>query len=97
MNVESMKQSEDLESTRDLRAVSERVSEIRDRVSESGFERVASVESDGVHMREFNAILGSHKVSMISQYFPGSNWVKTWTGPDHAWPWMWLKWALDNP
>ena len=39
-NTESMKESEDPESTRDFRIVSGRVLEVRERVSESGFERV---------------------------------------------------------
>ena len=40
MNAESMKESEDPESTRDLRIMSGSVSEVRERVRESGFERV---------------------------------------------------------
>jgi len=43
MNVESMKQSDDLESTRDLRIISVRVLEFRDKVTESGFERVVAL------------------------------------------------------
>jgi len=39
MNVESMKQSDYLESTRDLRIVSRSLSEVRESMSESGFER----------------------------------------------------------
>ena len=34
-----MKESEDLESTRDFKTISGRVSDVRKRVSESGFER----------------------------------------------------------
>ena len=40
MNTESMKESEDLESTRDLRIVSGSMLEVRESVRESGFERV---------------------------------------------------------
>jgi len=47
-NTESMKESEDLESTRDFRTISGRVSEARERVSESGFERV-----DALRVRVF--------------------------------------------
>ena len=38
-NTESMKESEDLESTRDFKTISRRVSDLRKRVSDSGFER----------------------------------------------------------
>jgi len=47
MNAESMRQSDDLESTRDLRTVSVRVSEVRDRASEPVFERVAALRVMG--------------------------------------------------
>src|SRR5882672_2697962 len=63
-----MKESEDPESTRDFRVVSGRVSEVRKRVSESGFERVEAL-SDEFRMREFNAILGSCGVSRTAQSF----------------------------
>ena len=39
MNAEWMKQSDDLESTRDLRIVSRILSEVKESISESGFER----------------------------------------------------------
>ncbi len=40
MNTESIKESDDSESTRDLRIISGRVLEVRESVRESGFERV---------------------------------------------------------
>jgi len=40
MNTESMKESEDLESTRDFRTIFGRVLDVKESVSESGFERV---------------------------------------------------------
>ena len=40
MNAELMKQSDDPESTRDLRIVSRSLSEVKESASESGFERV---------------------------------------------------------
>src|SRR5882724_4872126 len=43
-----MKESEDLESTRDFKTISGRVSEVRKRVSESGFER-----ADALRVRVF--------------------------------------------
>jgi len=39
MNVESMKQLNDLESTRDFRIVSRSLLEVRESMNESGFER----------------------------------------------------------
>ena len=38
-----MKESDDLESTRDLRIMSGRVSDVRESIRESGFERVDSL------------------------------------------------------
>src|SRR5882724_10239355 len=51
-----MKESEDPESTRDFRTISGRVSEVRERVSKSGFERV-----DALRVRVF-----THRSSMQS-------------------------------
>ena len=47
MNVESMKQSDDLESTRDLTIVSGSLLEVRESMSESGFERVDALSIRG--------------------------------------------------
>ena len=47
-NAELMKQSDDLESTRDLRIVYGSLLEVRESVSESGFERV-----DALSIRDF--------------------------------------------
>ena len=49
MNTESTKESEDPESTRDFRTISGRVLEVRERVSESGFER-----ADVLRLRVFS-------------------------------------------
>jgi len=43
-----MKESEDLESTREFKTISGRVSDVRERVSESGFER-----ADALRVRVF--------------------------------------------
>jgi len=43
-----MKESEDLESTRDFKTISGRVSDVRKRVSDSGFER-----ADALRVRFF--------------------------------------------
>src|SRR5882724_8600969 len=48
MNTESIKESEDPESTRDFKIISGRVSVVRERVSESGFER-----ADALRVRVF--------------------------------------------
>ena len=48
MKAESTKESEDTESTRDFRILCGRVSEVRERVSESGFER-----TDALRVRVF--------------------------------------------
>jgi len=53
---ESIKESEDPESTRDFKTISGRVSDVRERVSESGLKEQMH-ESKSIHMREFNAIL----------------------------------------
>ena len=47
MNVELMKQSDDLESTRDLRIISGSLLEVNERISESGFERVDALSIRG--------------------------------------------------
>jgi len=47
-NTESIKESEDPESTRDFKTISGRVSDVRERVSESGFER-----ADALRVRVF--------------------------------------------
>jgi len=68
-NTESMKESEDLESTRDFKIIFGRVSEVRKRVSESGFER-----ADALRVRVFTRgssmqILKSCRVSRTAQSF----------------------------
>src|SRR5882724_4566848 len=64
-----MKESEDLESTRDFQTISRRVSEVRKRVSESGFERADALRVRVFFTREFNAILRSCGVSRTAQSF----------------------------
>jgi len=49
MNAELMKQSDDLESTRDLRIMPRSLSEVRESVSESGFERADVLSIRGFH------------------------------------------------
>jgi len=47
MNSESMKELDDPESTKDLRIVSRSLSEVRESVSESGFERADALSIRG--------------------------------------------------
>jgi len=47
MNAELMKQVDDLESTRELRIVSRSLSEVKESISESGFERADAVSIRG--------------------------------------------------
>ena len=63
-----MKESEDPESTRDLRTVSGWELEVRESVRESGVERVDAL-SDCSHTRVYNAILELYGVSGTAQSF----------------------------
>ena len=49
MNAELMKQSDDPESTRDLRIMSRSLSEVRESISESGFERADVLSIRALH------------------------------------------------
>src|SRR5882724_5683457 len=82
MNAELMKQSDDLESTRDLRIVSRSLLEVRESVSESGFERADVLSIRGFTLMHSGCV-GSQGLLNL---FPNPNWVKMWTGPDHSWP-----------
>jgi len=97
MNIESMKQLDDLESTKDLRIVSVRVSEVRERVSESGFKRAVALRVTEFAHGSSTQSLGHVGFQGLLNLFLGPNQVKMWTGPDHAWPWMWPSFSLDNP
>ena len=82
------KQSDDPESTRDLRTISARVSEVRKRVSEYRFER-----EQVLRMMEFaqgSSTLSSGRGGSqgFLNLFPSPNWVKTQTGSDCSWPLM---------
>ena len=78
MNAESMKESEDPESTRDLRVIFGRVSDVKEIVSESGFER-----ADALRMR--NSAQGSSTQSLghaesrglLSLFLSPSWWMRT--------------------
>src|SRR5882672_561283 len=98
MNAESMKESEDPESTRDLRVIFGRVSDVKEIVSESGFER-----ADALRMR--NSTRGSSTQSsgrtesrgLLSLFSSPSWW--TWTCPVRSLMlglWRKLRWTLDS-
>ena len=86
MNVESMIQSDDLESTRDLRIVSGSLSEVRESVSESGFERADVLSISGFAQGSLRQSLGHAESQALLNLFLSLNWVKMQTGPDHSWP-----------
>jgi len=50
--------SQKIQNPQGFQAISRRVSDVRKRVSESGFERARCIESRVLHMREFNTISG---------------------------------------
>ena len=85
MNTESMKESEDPESTRDFRTVFVRVSDVKESVNESGFERAdvlrVMVFTQGSLMQS-SGHAGSRRLLNL---FPSPNWVRMWTGPDCSW------------
>src|SRR5882724_13476536 len=99
MNAESTKESEDLESTRDFRIISGRVSEVRERVIESGFERAdmlrVRVFAQGSSMQS----LGHAESQGLFSVFLSPCW-KMWTCPDQTWMlglWWKPSWILDSP
>jgi len=69
MNTESIKGVGRSESTREFKTISESVSDVKESVSESGFERVDGIESKSFRTREFNTILRSCGVSRTAQSF----------------------------
>ena len=97
MNAESMKQSDDPESTRDFRLVSGSLSEVKESVSESGFERADVLSIRAFARGSLMQSSGDVGSQGLLNLFLGLSQVRTWTGPDHSWPWMWLRWALENP
>src|SRR5882724_6950412 len=92
-----MKESEDLESTRDFKI--RRVLEVRERVSESGFER-----ADVLRVRVFtqgSSMQSSGHVESrgLLSPFLSACW-KMWSCPDQTWMlrlWQKLSWILDSP
>jgi len=81
MNTESMKESEDPESTRDFRTVFGRVSDVKESVSESGFERADALRVIVFAQGSLN--LGSCGVLRTAQSFLSPSWWMQ-TSPDQS-------------
>src|SRR5882724_8047063 len=99
MNTESIKESEDPESTRDFKTISRRVSDVRERVSESGFER-----ADALRVRVFtrgSSMQSSGRAESRGLLSLFSNLCrKTQICPDQTWMlglWRKPSWILDSP
>src|SRR5882724_7731062 len=94
-----MKESEDPESTRDFKTISGRVLDVRERVSESGFER-----ADVLRVRVFargssTQSSGCAESRGLLCLFLNPCW-KMWTCPDQTWTlglWWKPSWILDSP
>jgi len=85
MNAESMKQLDDPESTRDLRIMFGSLLEVRESVSESGFERAGVLSIRGFTRGSLTQSLGHVGSQGLLNLFPSPNQVMTWTGPNHSW------------
>ena len=85
MNAESMKQSDDLESTRDLRIMSGSLSEVKESISESGFKRADALSIRGFAQGSLMQSSGCVGSQGLLNLFPSLNWVMMQTGPDRSW------------
>src|SRR5882724_3737459 len=99
MNTESMKELEDPESTRDFRTVFGRVLDLKESVSESGFERVdvlrVMVFAQGSLMQSSGHVESRGLLSLFSNLCR-----KMWICPDQTWMlglWQKPNWILDSP
>src|SRR5882724_145498 len=94
-----MKESEDPESTRDFKTISGRVLDVRERVSESGFER-----ADALRVRVFtrgsSMQSSGHAESRGLLSIFSNPCQKTQICPDQTWTlglWWKPSWILDSP
>jgi len=85
MNAELMKQLDDPESTRYLRIMSKSLAEVKERVSDSGFERADVLSIRGFAQGSLMQSSGHVGSQGLLNLFPSPNWVMMWTGPDHSW------------
>src|SRR5882724_4538894 len=93
-----MKELEDPESTRDFKTISRWVSEVRERVSEPGFERVDALRVRVFTQRSSTQSSGCAESRGLLSLFSSLCW-KTWTCPDQTWMlglWRKLSWILDS-
>jgi|SRR5882724_5056577 len=75
-SAESMKQSDDLESMREIRIISGSLLEVKESVSESGFERAAALSIRGFTQGSFTQSLGRAGSRGLLNLFLSLNWVK---------------------
>src|SRR5882724_818599 len=94
-----MKESDDPESTRDFRTIFGRVSDVKESVSESGFER-----ADGLRVRVFargsstQSLGRAESRGLLSLFWNLCR--KTQICPDQTWMlglWQKPSWIMDNP
>src|SRR5882724_3698658 len=85
MNAELMKQSDDLESTRDLRIMSGSLLGVKESVTESGLERADVLSIRGFTRGSLTQSLGHVGSRGLLKLFLSLNWVMTQTGPDRSW------------
>src|SRR5882724_2181750 len=99
MNIESIKESEDPESTRDFKTISGSVSDVKGSVSESGFER-----ADALRVRVFargsstQSLGHAESRGLLSLFLNLCR--KTKICPDQIWTlglWWEPSWILDSP
>src|SRR5882724_3908251 len=94
-----MKESEDLESTREFKTKFGRVSDVRERVSESGFERVDALRVR-VFARGSSTQSSGHAESQGLLSLFSNPCRKMWICPDQIWTlgvWWKPSWILDSP
>src|SRR5882724_4882433 len=99
MNTESIKESEDPESTREFKTISESVSDVKESVSESGFERVDALRVR-VFTRGSSTQSSGHAESQGLLSLFSNPCRKMWICPDQTWTlglWRKLSWILDSP
>src|SRR5882724_10812612 len=94
-----MKESEDPESMRDFRTVFGRVSDVKESVSESGFERADALRVMVFAQGSLTQSSGrAESRGLLSLFSSPSWWMRT--SPDQSltpWPWRRLRYILDDP
>src|SRR5882724_10684751 len=99
MNTESMKELEDLESTMDFRTIFRRVSDVKESVSESGFERVDALRVMVFTQGSLTQSSGHAESRGLLSLF-SNPCRKMQICPDQTWTlglWRKPSWILDSP